>query len=255
MVDRNTPIDGKVAIVTGASSGIGRATAQLLARDGADVVLAARREKRLAELAEEIESEYDRRVLVVPTDVSEESEVVAMVEATVEEFGRLDIVVANAGINRQGDVEDISVERYRSLMDVNVDGSFFTARAAIPELRETSGLLIFVASFAGQYPRPAQPIYAASKWWTRGFALSLAGHLGEDDIGVTVVNPTEVDTEIGIQDGEPAHERFTDIDSATPEQFAESIAFAARQEPPNVVAELGFYRRNKFSNWTRSNDR
>ena len=255
MANDNAPLDGKAVLVTGASSGIGRAAARLLARDGADVALAARREERLTEIANGIETEYGRRTLVAPTDVTDETQVAAAVDAATEAFGTLDVVVANAGINRAGTVEEMSTDRYRSLMAVNVDGAFFTARAAIPALREAKGLLLFVASFAGQYPRPAQPIYAASKWWVRGFALSLAGSLGRDDVGVTIINPTEVDTEIGIQDGRPAHERFTDIDSATPEAVAEAIAFAARQKSPNVVAELDFYRRNKFSNWTRDADR
>jgi hypothetical protein len=247
----DTPLEGKTALVTGASSGIGRATARRLARDGADVAVAARRKDRLETLAENIETEFDRRVLVAPTDVSDPAAVEATVEATVEAFGGLDVVVANAGINRMGDVEEMSIERYRSLMDVNVDGTFFTARASIPPLRESSGLLIFVASFAGNYPIPYQPVYAASKWWTRGFALSLSGYLGEDDVGVTIVNPTEVDTEIGIQDGQPAHQRFEGMETATPDDLADAIAFAARQEPPNVVSELNFYRRNAFSGWSR----
>ena len=255
MSDDHTPLGGKTALVTGASSGIGHATARLLAHDGADVALAARREERLNEIADGIEAEYDQRALVRPTDVSDEEQVTAAIDAATEAFGGLDVVVANAGINREGTVEEIPTERYRSLMGVNVDGAFFTARAAIPALRESEGVLIFVGSFAGQYPRPAQPIYAASKHWVRGFALSLAGSLGAENVGVTIVNPTEVDTEIGIQDDRPAHERFTDVDSATPEAVAEAIAFAARQKPPNVVAELDFYRRNKFSNWTRDADR
>lgn len=245
------PLSEETALVTGASAGIGRETARVLARDGATVALAARREDRLEALAGEIETEFDTETLVCPTDVTDEQAVDRTLDRTLDEFGGLDIVVNNAGIIRFGDVENLETEKYRQVMDVNCDGTFFVTRASIPHLRESAGTLIFVGSFAGEYPRPGQPVYAASKWWTRGFALSIAGDLGEDDVAVTVVNPTEVRTEIGIQDDRPAHERFDPAQSAEPEEVAEAIVFAARQEPPNVITELDFYRRDKFASFRR----
>ena len=244
-----TPLAGSAALITGASSGIGRAAAEALARDGADVALAARREKRLAELAEEIEADTDVETLVRPTDVTDEDAVERSVAATAETFGGLDVVVSNAGTNRFADVEDMTTEQYRAITSVNVDGHFYVSRAVIPYLRESRGNLIFVGSFAGKYPIANQPVYAASKWWTEGFALSLAGQIGDDDIAVTVVNPSEVRTEIGIAEDRPAHERYADMDAPESADIASAIAFAARQDPPNAVAELNYYRRDKFSEY------
>jgi NADP-dependent 3-hydroxy acid dehydrogenase YdfG len=245
------PLAGETAFVTGASAGIGRATARLLADEGANVALVARREERLRDLAAEIEDEHGVETLVLQTDVSNHERVEEAVEEAVETFGGLDVVVSNAGINRMGDVEELSTKKYRQVMGVNVDGTFFVTRAVIPHLRESEGNLIYVGSFSGKYPRPGQALYAATKWWTQGFALSLAGDVGLDDVAVTVVNPTEVITEIGIQDDRPAHERFDPEKAADPEDVAEAIVFAARQEPPNAVTELGYYRRDKFDEFRR----
>ena len=248
------PLSGKAALVTGASAGIGRETAMALASDGADVAIAARREERLESIAADVESAHGVETLVVPTDVSEEASVEAMVTDAVAAFGDLDVVVANAGTGTGPGipVEDLPTDQYRTVTDVNVDGMFYTARAALPHLRASAGTLVFVASFAGKYPRPGSPVYAATKWWTRGFALSLAGQVGPDDVGVTVVNPSEVRTEFGKEyreDDELAKERFDPADVTNPEDVAEAIAFAARAEPPNAVTELDLYRRDKFEGW------
>ena len=243
------PLAGKTALVTGASSGIGEATAHVLAADGADVALAARREERLAEIADEVESAWDVDTHVAPTDVTDEDQVEAMVDATVEAFGGLDVVVANAGLGRDFAVSEMPTDAYRQTMAVNCDGMFFTARAAIPHLRETEGNLIFMASMSGEYPRPHNPVYAATKWWTRGLAHSLAGAVGEDGIGVTAINPTEVRTEFGSEDGEPMEENLESGSVAEPIDVARAVGFAARQEPPNVVHELDFYRRDKLSHF------
>ena len=243
------PLAGKTALITGASSGIGEATAHVLAGDGADVVLAARREDRLQSIADEVGEATDAETMVVPTDVTDPDQVEAMVDATVEAFDGLDVVVANAGLGRDFAVEEMPTDAYRQVMSVNCDGMFYTARAAIPHLRETSGNLIFLGSMAGEYPRPHNPVYAATKWWTRGLAHSLAGQVGEDGIGVTSINPTEVRTEFGSEDGEAMAESLESGSVAEPVDVAEAIAFAARQEPPNVVHELDFYRRDKLSHF------
>ena len=244
-------LDGETAMVTGASSGIGAATARRLAAAGANVVLAARREERLDEIADEVETEYGVDAAVVPTDVTDEDRVAALVETTVERFDSLDAVVANAGLGIDESVEEMSTETYRTMMDVNVDGAFFTAREAVPHLRETEGTLVFVGSFAGQYPRPGNPVYAATKWWVRGFALSLAGSVGEDGVGVSVVNPTEVRTEFGSEDEEmdTFEDAFDPGEVTEPSEVADAVAFAVRQEPPTATTEIDLYRRDKFSHF------
>jgi NADP-dependent 3-hydroxy acid dehydrogenase YdfG len=245
----DTDLDGSTALITGASSGIGCATARELAESGADVALLARREERLREIADGIEAEAGRTALVAPTDVTDETQVETAVEEATEEFGGLDVVVGNAGLGRSAPVEEMTTEQYRQMMDVNVDGVFFLARATVPHLRESSGNLVLVGSFAGQYPRPANPVYAATKWWTRGFAHSLAGSVGEDGIGVTVVNPTEVRTEFGSEDDRAFEEAFDPGEVTEPEEVADAIAFAASQEPPTTVEEIDVYRRDKFAHF------
>ena len=240
------PLDGQVALVTGASSGIGAATAHALARDGAHVALAARREKRLREVADRIEDEHGVETLVVPTNVRDEGSVEEMVETTVAEFGHLDCLVNNAGLARGESVEEMTADQYRTMMETNVDGVFFATREAIPHLREREGHLVFVGSFAGQYPRPFNPVYAASKWWVRGFAHSVEGNVGDDGVAVTVVNPSEVRTEFGAVYGESFADRFDEGEVTEPEEVAEAIAFAAGQKG-STVSELDLYRRDKFS--------
>ena len=248
MADAN-PLDDRAAVVTGASSGIGAASARALARDGADVVVAARREQRLSELAADIEDEYGRAAEAVPTDVTDESQVASLMEAAVDAFGGLDVVVANAGVGLGGAVEDLSTTDYRTMMDVNCDGMFFTAREALPYLKKSSGNLVFVASFAGQYPRPANPVYAATKWWTIGLARSVEAGVGDEGVAVTTVNPTEVRTEFGSEGGNPSKEQYDSGEVTEPGDVAEAVAFAAKQSPPNTASSIDLYRRDKFSHF------
>ncbi|MFC6823726.1 SDR family oxidoreductase [Halopelagius fulvigenes] len=242
-------LEGNVAFVTGATSGIGRAAALELAAEGAHVALASRREERLEAVADEVRSEHDREALVVPTDVTDPEQVRSAVEETAETFGRIDVVVANAGLGVNEPVEDLSVEDFELMIDVNVNGMFYTAQASLPHLRESSGNLVFLGSFAGQYPRPNDAVYAATKWWTRGFALSLEGTVGDDDVAVTVVNPTEVRTEFGSETDTEMKDRFEPGEVTEPAEVAEAIAFAAKQRPPNTVSEIDLYRRDKFSHF------
>lgn len=239
-------LEESIAFVTGATAGIGRATALALAEAGAHVALASRREERLEAVADEIRTTHDRQALVVPTDVRSPEAVEDAVDTVVEEFGGLDVVVANAGLAVDKEVESLSTDEYRLMTDVNVNGMFYTAQKTLPHLRASSGNLIFLGSFSGQYPRPYNPVYAATKWWTRGFALSLEGAVGDDEVGITVVNPTEVRTEFGSETDDPLKERFEPGEVTEPEEIADAIVFAAGQRPPNTVSEIDLYRRDKL---------
>jgi NADP-dependent 3-hydroxy acid dehydrogenase YdfG len=244
-MDGNRPLDGDAAVVTGASSGIGAETARRLAAGGADVALAARREGRLEELAAELERDHGVTARAVPTDVRAEDDVAALVETAAETFDGLDAVVVNAGLARGSDVTEMATEDYRAMMETNVDGAFFTTRAAAPHLVDSDGHLVFVGSFAGQYPRPFNPVYAASKWALRGFALSVEASLGPEGVAVTVVNPSEVRTEFGEALGQAFEERFDPGEVTEPEEVADVIRFAVEQDG-STLSEVDVYRRDKF---------
>lgn len=239
-------IEGKTALITGASSGIGRETARKLAEEDVNVALASRSEDVLEEIAMGIEEEFEVDTLVVPTDVTEEEQVDEMIEETVDEFDSLDILVNNAGLAIGGEVDGMDSEEYRTMMDVNCDGMFYAARAALPHLKESEGNIIFLGSLAGQYPRPTNPVYAATKWWTRGFALSLSSQIGDENVAVTVVNPSEVRTDFASESGNSFEERFEEGEVSEPEDVAESILFAAKQEDRNTINEIDVYRRDKL---------
>jgi NADP-dependent 3-hydroxy acid dehydrogenase YdfG len=234
-------LDDSTAIVTGASSGIGRATAEALSAAGADIVLAARSEDRITALADDLETD----ALAVPTDVREEADVEALVASTVDRFGGVDVLVNNAGLGRGSSVEDLSTDEYRRMMETNVDGMFFTTRAALPHLRESEGTAIFIGSFAGEFPRSFNPVYAATKWWTRGFAKSLSAQAG-DEVAVSIINPSEVRTEFGSEDGESFEQRFEEGEVTEPAEIADAVVFAAEQSP-SMVSELDLFRRDKFT--------
>jgi NADP-dependent 3-hydroxy acid dehydrogenase YdfG len=239
-------LDGQSAIVTGASSGIGEATAHALAEDGANVALAARREERLESIAADLDGAYGVDTLVAPTNVRDEDAVDALVEETVDAFGGLDLLVNNVGVVAGDSVDDLTTEEYRTMMEVNVDGYFFATRAALPHLRESSGTLVFIGSFAGQYPRPFNPVYAATKWWVRGFAKSVSADVGEDDVAVTTINPAEVRSEFASETGESFEDRFDEGAVSEPAEIADAVRFAAKQDP-SMVSELDLYRRDKLT--------
>ncbi|MCH7660304.1 MAG: SDR family oxidoreductase [Euryarchaeota archaeon] len=245
---KTVSLSGRTALITGASSGIGTAAAHALAREGVDLTLAARREEQLDTIAAEVESEHGVETLVVPTDVRDEDAVESMVDKATDQFDGLDILLNNAGLGRGGEVESLSTEDYRLMQETNVDGMFFATRAALPHLKESRGNLLFIGSFAGQYPRPSNPVYAATKWWTRGFAHSVEASVGDDGVAVTVINPTEVRTEFGSASGESFEERFEENEVSEPEEIAEAVVFAAGQRN-STVSELDLYRRDKFAHF------
>lgn len=242
-------IEGKKAIVTGASSGIGLAVTEALAKEGVDVAIISRTEEKLNDIKEELGSKYDSEIYPVPTNIRKEEDIISMVEKVKEKFGAIDIVVNNAGIIRYGDIENFSTEDYRAVMETNVDGMFFTTREVLPHLRESQGNLIFIGSFDSNNPRSFNPIYASSKWWTKGFAHSIEAIVGKEGVAVTLVNPSEVRTSIKGEKGEVYKEKFDSDEILDPEEVADVVLFAAKQDGSSTLSQVDIYRRDKLSDF------
>lgn len=237
-----------VALITGASSGIGAATARRFAASGANVVLAARDEAALMSVADDCRA-AGVDAAAVPTDVTDADAVTALVDATVERFGRLDAAVVNAGIGERRDVpiDELPIEQFERVTATNVHGAYYTTRAVLSELRSTDGSLVFVGSYKGKHPSTSTPVYAASKWWLRGFALSVAGRVGPDGVGVTLVNPSGVTTEFGSEFRDRSNWDALDDDATLdPSDVAAAVTYAARRDPPATVTELDLNRRDIY---------
>ena len=180
------------AIVTGASSGIGEATARALSRSGCSVALAARREERLETIAEDLDGE----TLVVPTDVSDPDEAESLVEQTIAAFDTVDVLVNNAGIARGGPVGDGHLEELRETVRVNLEGVMNVTEAALPAVKDAAGDIITISSLSARYPQAGGSGYTASKFGVNGFCRSLRKELGDDDVRVTTLMPGAVSTEL-----------------------------------------------------------
>lgn len=177
----------KVIIVTGASSGIGLASARLFGREGARVVMAARSIARLEELASSVAP--SDRVLCVKCDVCSEDDCRALVERTVERFGRIDILVNNAGVSMRALFKDLDLKVMRTLMDVNFWGTVHCTKYALPWLLESRGSVVGVISIAGYSALPARAGYSASKYAVRGFLDTLRIEHLKDGLNVLVFAP------------------------------------------------------------------
>jgi len=190
-------MEGKVAIVTGASSGIGRATAVRLAEEGAQVSVAARRAERLESLVREIES-AGGKALAVETDVADRDSVRNAVSKTVEAFGRLDVAVNNAAsIGPIGSIADLSYEDWRSLMAVNLDGAFHCMQAQIGAMRQSGGgSIVNVGSVNSFIGAPMATTYVTSKHALLGLSRSAGAELAPENIRVNIVCPGLVQTEM-----------------------------------------------------------
>ncbi|MBI3402888.1 MAG: SDR family NAD(P)-dependent oxidoreductase [Acidobacteria bacterium] len=185
----------RVIAITGASAGIGRATAVRVARDGASVVICARREAALRAVADEITAAGGQALPIV-ADVTREADMTAMVAQAVERFGRLDVMMCNAGFGVAGAIDDITPDQMRQLMDVNYLGTFFAARAAMPVFRtQGHGHVIMVSSIVGKRGVPFMGAYSATKFAQVGLAECLRAEVLGSDIHVTVVYPVSTETE------------------------------------------------------------
>jgi NADP-dependent 3-hydroxy acid dehydrogenase YdfG len=200
-------LTGTVVAVTGASSGIGAATARLLGEAGARVVLGARRVDRLQALVSQIGED---RALAVQLDVRSPGQCRAFVEQAVSRFGRLDSLVANAGIGIYGGIEDASDDDLTRMIEVNFSGTVWSVRAAVPQLRRQGdgGDLVLVSSVAGLRGGAEEAVYAGTKFAQVGLAGSLDRELREDGVRVTAICPAGVETEFAIgagrTEGDPA---------------------------------------------------
>ncbi|HEX6728803.1 MAG TPA: SDR family NAD(P)-dependent oxidoreductase [Pyrinomonadaceae bacterium] len=183
-------LENQTAIVTGAGRGIGKEIVLALAREGANVVLAARDEQALLDVAQQVRN-MDRRAHVVKTDVSNEDQVNAMVDSAIKEFGRVDILVNNAGVvGPTAPVTDVTREQWDEVLAINLTGAFLCARAVIPHMLERrSGSIINIASIAGKLAYALRSPYAVSKWGMLGLSRTLAQELGEHNIRVNAICP------------------------------------------------------------------
>jgi short-subunit dehydrogenase len=185
----------RVVAITGASAGIGRATALRVARDGASVVICARREAPLRAVASEITAAGGNALPIV-ADVSREDDMTQMVAQAVTRFGRLDVMLCNAGFGVAGAIDDITPAQMRQLMDVNYMGTFYAARAAMAVFRKQGrGHVIMVSSIVGQRGVPYMGAYSATKFAQVGLAECLRAEVSGSDIHVTVVYPVSTETE------------------------------------------------------------
>lgn len=236
----------QVAIVTGASSGIGRAVALQLARQGSKLVIAARRAERLEHLAVECRS-LGGDVLVVPTDVSDEVQCKALIEKTLEVFGRLDMLVNNAGIAASALFDEYpDLHLFKHTMDVNFYGSVYCTYFALPYLKKTCGRIVAVSSVGGKSAIPNNTPYCASKYAMHGFYDSLRMELYQHGVSCTVVCPWWVATEFHEsqlnKDGVPRGERgraYYTKKTMTSEQCAQFVLNAAYKRRREVLMGPG----------------
>jgi NAD(P)-dependent dehydrogenase (short-subunit alcohol dehydrogenase family) len=228
---------GKTVIVTGASSGIGAATARRFAEAGARVVLAARSRPALEELAASLPGES----LVVPTDVADPADVRALVAAAVRRFGGLDILIANAGIGLSSPIEHIRRADIERLLAVDLLGPLYGAQAALPAMRARGrGQLIFVSSVVGVRALPYIGGYAAAKGALDRLAEALRVELLGSGIAVTVVRPGTTRTAFKQNRlGHSGEQRRLRLGGVPPERVAEVILRAARREPRDAFVTLG----------------
>lgn len=234
----------RVALVTGGGTGIGRATAVLLAADGAHVVVSGRRPEFIQEVVEEITVEGGKAVAVMG-DVSNPAEAEKMVRQTIDRFGQLDILVNNAGVYRGGGIDEITEDHVDLLIDVNLRGVIYMIRHALPELKRNKGCIINVSSvWAHQGARDfASSVFSATKGAIESLTHSLAVELASHGVRVNAVSPGVVET--------PIYETFLPKESAR--QTLESMGVyhpLGRTGRPEEVAQVIAFLASPLSSWT-----
>jgi NADP-dependent 3-hydroxy acid dehydrogenase YdfG len=237
-------IEGKVIVITGASSGLGEAAARHLAAQGARLVLGARRTDRIEALANEL-TESGAEALAVTTDVTDREEVQALVDAAVERFGRIDVLINNAGIMPLSPLEMLRVDEWDRAIDVNVKGVLYGIAAALPYMKEQeSGHVINVSSVAGHTIGPGGAVYSATKYAVRVISEAFRQEVKDYGLRSTIISPGAVDTELpssvkaeGVAEGIAAYYEEHAIPA---ESFARCVAFAIGQPEEVDVNEILF---------------
>ena len=189
-------LEGKVALVTGASSGIGEATALCLAEAGAIVAVSARRVERLTDLVAKIEA-FGSKALAIPGDMAVEADARRAVAETVKAFGRIDILINSAGVMQAGGIIEGDTEQYRSVMDINLMGTIYTCAEAVPHMLEQGvGDIVNISSLAGRKGGPMTSAYSASKHAVNSFTDGMRQELGDKNIRVSTLMPGATETEV-----------------------------------------------------------
>lgn len=237
-------IAGKVIVITGASSGLGEATARHLSALGAKVVLGARRAERILALAEELNNNGGQ-ALAVTTDVTVAEQVQTLVDAAVQEYGRIDVILNNAGLMPHSPLERLKLDDWNNMIDVNLKGVLYGIAAALPYMKEQkSGHFINVSSVAGHKVRPGAAVYAATKFAVRALSEGLRQEVKPYNIRTTIVSPGAVATELpnSITEGDirEAMQGFYEQYAISADAFARTVAFAISQPPEVDINEILF---------------
>ena len=236
-------IEGKVVVITGASSGLGEATARLLSAQGASVVLGARRVDRLQSLANELTGSGGK-ALAVTTDVTDCHQVKRLVDSAVQAYGRIDVMINNAGLMPQAPLERLKIDEWNRMIDVNIKGVLYGIAAALPYMQQQqAGHIINVSSVAGHKVGPGFAVYAATKHAVRALSEGLRQEVKPYNIRTTVISPGAVDTELPNSVSEPdiAEKVRQAYAIAIPaESFARAVAFAMSQPEEVEVNEILF---------------
>jgi NADP-dependent 3-hydroxy acid dehydrogenase YdfG len=231
-------LSGKAVAITGASSGIGEATALTLAKAGASVALGARRKDRIDELAARIEDEGGTAV-ALEVDVSDEAAARGFVEAAHERLDRVDMLVNNAGVMLLGPVEQADSDDWRTMINVNLLGVLYCTHAALPiMLGQESGDIVNISSVAGRFARAGNAVYAATKFGVGAFSEGLRNEITERGVRVTLIEPGFVDTELQSHNTGEVLETLEAMrehlrDPLRAQDIANGILYAVSQ-PPNV---------------------
>ena len=236
-------IEGKIVVITGASSGLGEATARHLSQQGATVVFGARRVERIEALARELESD-GRKAMAIQTDVTQSAQVQRLVDAAVAAYGRIDVMINNAGLMPHSPLERLKIADWDRMIDVNIKGVLYGIAAALPHMKQQkSGHFINVSSVAGHKVRPGGAVYSATKHAVLALSEGLRQEVKPYNIRTTVISPGAVATELpdSITEADVAASVRKIYEHAIPaDAFARAVAYAMSQPDDVDVNEILF---------------